>query len=259
MRIATWNINSVRTREQRVRDFLDRSDVDVLCLQETKCTDKQFPDFTDTGYEQAHFGLHSFNGVAILSRVGLDNVSTDFGQPGFNKDLSAEQTLEARAIGAECGGVTVWSLYVPNGREISDPHYTYKLAWLSKLAEYATTGPTKLCLVGDFNIAPRDEDVWDRSYFDGKTHVTPHERAALSALEASGLSQATELIQDEYTYWDYQALRFQKNEGMRIDLHYARGITPTSARVDRDERKGKGASDHAPVIVDYTLDTPTLF
>lgn len=263
MRIATWNINSVRTREQRVRDFLERSDVDVLCLQETKCTDKQFPDFTDTGYQQAHFGLHSFNGVAILSRVGLEDVSTDFGQPGFDKDLAAEQTLEARAIGANCGGVNVWSLYVPNGREIADPHYTYKLAWLDKLAEYAKEGPEKLCLVGDFNIAPRDEDVWDRSYFDGKTHVTPRERASLTKLEEAGLSQATEMIQDEYTYWDYQALRFQKGEGIRIDLQYARGITPTGARVDRDERKGKGASDHAPVIVDYDFQaeasSPTLF
>jgi len=251
MRIATWNINSVRTREQRVRDFLERSDADVLCLQETKCTDAQFPDFTDTGFDQAHFGLHSFNGVAILSRVGLENVSHDFGQPGFDKDLDANQDLEARAIGAECGGVTVWSLYVPNGREIHDPHYTYKLAWLDKLADYAANDPDTLCLAGDFNIAPRDKDVWDRSYFEGKTHVTPKERAALSKLEEAGLTQATTLIEDEYTYWDYQALRFQKGEGIRIDLQYARGITATDARVDRDERKGKGASDHAPVIVDY--------
>lgn len=251
MRIATWNINSVRTREQRVRDFLERSDVDVLCLQETKCTDKQFPDFTDTGYEQAHFGLHSFNGVAILSRLGLEEVSHDFGQPGFDKNLDAEQTMEARALGAVCGGVTVWSLYVPNGREISDPHYTYKLAWLGALAEYAKSGPEKLCLVGDFNIAPRDKDVWDRSFFDGKTHVTPRERDALKKLEQAGLTQTTTMIEDQYTYWDYQALRFQKNEGMRIDLHFARGLEATDARVDRDERKGKGASDHAPVIVDY--------
>ncbi len=265
MRIATWNINSVRTREQRVRDFLERSDVDVLCLQETKCTDKQFPDFTDLGYEQAHHGLHSFNGVAILSRVGLHDVKTDFGQPGFNKDLTAKQSVEARAIGATVGPgvnggaedqvVEVWSLYVPNGREIRDPHYSYKLRWLDALADYSggvsKKSPHNLCLVGDFNIAPRDEDVWDRSWFNGKTHVTPNERARLHNLEESGLTQATELIQDKYTYWDYQALRFQKNEGIRIDLQYARGITATEARVDRDERATKGASDHAPVIVDY--------
>lgn len=252
MRIATWNINSVRKREQRVRDFLERSDVDVLCLQETKCTNAQFPDFTDTGYEQAHNGGSSFNGVAILSRVGLDNVSTEFGQPGFSKDLSKEPAVEARAIGAECNGVTVWSLYVPNGREIADPHYTYKLRWLHALADYAAQGPEKLCLVGDFNIAPRDEDVWDRSYFNGKTHVTPRERACLGELEKAGLTAATDLIKNEYTYWDYQAMRFPKNEGIRIDLQYARGITAESARVDRDERKGKEPSDHAPVIVDYS-------
>lgn len=255
MRIATWNINSVRKREQRVRDFLDRSDVDVLCLQETKCTDEQFPDFTDTGYAQAHHGLNSFNGVAILSRVGLDNIQHDFGQPGFAKDLSATPTVEARAIGAECGGVTVWSLYVPNGRDIADPHYTYKLRWLQALAAYAATGPKALCLVGDFNIAPRDADVWDRSYFNGKTHVTPRERACLDDLEQAGLTPATDLIKDHYTYWDYQAMRFQKNEGIRIDLHYARGLTAESARVDRDERSGKEPSDHAPVIVDYSIDS----
>jgi len=160
--------------------------------------------------------------------------------------------VEARAIGAECNGVTVWSLYVPNGREIADPHYTYKLRWLHALADYAAQGPEKLCLVGDFNIAPRDEDVWDRSYFNGKTHVTPRERACLDELEKAGLTAATDLIKDEYTYWDYQAMRFPKNEGIRIDLQYARGITAESARVDRDERKGKEPSDHAPVIVDYS-------
>lgn len=255
MRIATWNINSVRTREQRVRDFLEHSDVDVLCLQETKCTDKQFPDFTDLGYEQAHHGLHSFNGVALLSRVGLEDVLTDFGQPGFDKDLTAPQDLEARAIGAVCGGVRVWSLYVPNGREIRDPHYTYKLRWLDALASYAKKEETedKLVLTGDFNIAPRDEDVWDRSFFDGKTHVTPNERARLRAFQDANLVEATDMIKDHYTYWDYQALRFQKNEGIRIDLQFSRGVTATSARVDRDERKGKGASDHAPVIVDYAV------
>ncbi|RAV32303.1 exodeoxyribonuclease III [Corynebacterium heidelbergense] len=254
MRIATWNINSVRTRAERVRDFLERSDVDVLCLQETKCTDEQFPDFSSTGYEQAHHGLHAFNGVALLSRVGLEDVRTDFGQPGFAKDLTATQEQEARAIGAICGGVEVWSLYVPNGREICDPHYTYKLAWLKALATYAADqAPSKLCLTGDFNIAPRDEDVWDREVFNGRTHVTPRERQALAALEAAGMTQATALVEDEYTYWDYQAMRFSKNEGMRIDLQFARGITPESARVDRDERKGKGASDHAPVVVTYGL------
>lgn len=251
----------MRTREQRVRDFLERSDVDVLCLQETKCTDAQFPDFNDTGYEQAHFGLHAFNGVAILSRIGLTDIKTDFGQPGFDKDLDADQLLEARAIGATVGlgsaegPVEVWSLYVPNGREIHDPHYSYKLRWLDTLADYAAQGTGPLVLCGDFNIAPRDEDVWDRSVFNGKTHVTPRERAALKKLESVGLTQATEIIHDQYTYWDYQALRFQKDEGIRIDLHYARGLDATAGHVDKDERRGKGASDHAPVIIDYHADT----
>lgn len=254
MRIATWNINSVRTRTERVREFLQRADVDVLCLQETKCRDADFPDFTDLGYQQAHHGLHSFNGVAILSRVGLESVTTDFGQPGFAKDLDDTPGVEARAIGATCADVQVWSLYVPNGREISDPHYSYKLRWLDALAHYASTqAPQRLCLTGDFNIAPRDSDVWDRAYFDGRTHVTPRERAALTRLHDAGLTQATDLVAEHYTFWDYQALRFQKNEGMRIDLQFARGIEALSARVDRDERKGKGASDHVPVIVDYRV------
>lgn len=291
MRIATWNINSVRIREQRVRDFLARQDVDILCLQETKCTDEQFPDFTDAGYQQAHCGLHSFNGVAILSRVGLEDPIHDFGQPGFDKDPAAAQPVEARALGALCDGVRVWSLYVPNGREISDLHYTYKLAWLQALARYAASGesvshrhtsvptaasPTAqahsegtlpvhagteepLVLAGDFNIAPRDEDVWDRTLFDGRTHVTPRERAALRELEKAGLTEATALIQDQFTYWDYQALRFQKGEGMRIDLQFSRGLSARSGFVDRKERAGKGASDHAPVIIDYEhTDTPSV-
>lgn len=258
MRIATWNINSVRTRADRVRSFLERSDVDVLCLQETKCTDEQFPDFSDTGYEQAHFGLHSFNGVAVLSRVGLTDIRRDFGQPGFDKDLSAEQALEARALGAVCGGVEVWSLYVPNGREIRDPHYSYKLRWLTALADYAETqvsaGARPLVVTGDFNIARTDSDVWDIEAFRGRTHVTPRERQCLDELERrASMTEATALIAEDKTYWDYQAQRFARGQGMRIDMQFVHGMSATAARVDRDERKGQGASDHAPVIVDYTV------
>ena len=243
MRVATWNINSVRTREARVRDFLSRSDVDVLCLQETKCTDAQFPDFSDTGYEQAHHGLGSFNGVAVLSRVGIDEVTTDFGQPGFDKDPAAPQEQEARALGVTCGGVRVWSLYVPNGREISDA-----------LASYAEQEHRPTVVTGDFNITPTDDDVWDPSFFVGKTHVTPRERAALRHLEDAGLTEATAPLHGRYSYWDYQAMRFQRGQGIRIDLQYCRGITPADDPepwVDVDERRGKGASDHAPVIVAY--------
>lgn len=254
MRIATWNINSVRTREQRVRDFLERSDVDVLCLQETKCTDAQFPDFSGTGYEQAHHGLHSFNGVAILSRVGLEDPRHDVGQPGFSKDPAEEQAQEARALGAVCGGVEVWSLYTPNGREIADPHYTYKLDWLAAVQRYLADADAaeKVCVVGDLNIAPTDADVWDPSYFAGRTHVTPRERRALEGFRSAGLVEATAGLEGTYSYWDYQAMRFQRNQGMRIDLQYCRGIEPVEAWVDADERRGKGASDHAPVIVDYS-------
>ncbi|MGP9724854.1 exodeoxyribonuclease III [Corynebacterium sp. AOP40-9SA-29] len=259
MRIASWNINSVRTREQRVRDFLERSDVDVLCLQETKCTDAQFPDFSDLGYEHAHAGENAWNGVAILSRVGLQDVRTDFGQPGFSKDPAEEPVTEPRAIGAVCGGVEVWSLYVPNGREISDRHFTYKLDFLDALASYLETGKdgspaVPVVVVGDFNIIPTDEDLWDRSWFEGKTHVTPRERAALEAIrERGGMTEATAPLKGTYSYWDYQAMRFQKNQGIRIDLQYSRGVEPSSPSVDRNERSGKGASDHAPVIVEYAL------
>ncbi|MDN8579152.1 exodeoxyribonuclease III [Corynebacterium bovis] len=257
MRIATWNINSVRTREDRVRDFLRRSDVDVLCLQETKCTDAQFPDFSDTGYAQAHHGLHAFNGVAVLSRVGLDDPRHDLGQPGFAKDPFAPQEQEARALGAVCGGVEVWSLYTPNGREIADRHYTYKLDWLDAVRRYAAAGPTPLCLVGDMNIAPTDADVWDPAVFAGRTHVTPRERAALAALRDAGLTEATADLHGTWTYWDYQGGRFRRDEGMRIDLQFTRGLTVERAWVDVGERRGKGASDHAPVIVDYTVDGTT--
>lgn len=255
MRIATWNINSARIRESRIRDFLVRSDVDVLCLQETKCTDEQFPDFSDTGYAQAHHGDGSFNGVAILSRVGLDSERIDFGQPGFDKDPAADQAPEPRALGAVCGGVEVWSLYVPNGREISDRHYTYKLDFLDALATYVGRTTRPLVLTGDFNIIPTDDDVWDPSLFLGKTHTTPRERAALHHLEDAGLTEATAPLRGSYSYWDYQAMRFQRGQGIRIDLQYCRGIDPAADPapvVDIAERRGKGASDHAPVVVTYT-------
>lgn len=256
LRIATWNINSARTREDRVREFLARSDVDVLCLQETKCTDAQFPDFSDTGYRQVHHGDGSFNGVALLSRVGVSDVRTDFGQPGFDKDPAAPQEPEARALGAVCGGVEVWSLYVPNGREISDRHYTYKLDFLGALASYAEKTEGPLVLAGDFNIIPTDDDVWDPSLFVGKTHVTPRERAALRRLEDAGLTESTAPLTGTYSYWDYQSLRFQRGQGIRIDLQFCRCITPSAGEApvtDTDERRGRGASDHAPVTVTYTV------
>ena len=256
MRIATWNVNSVRARGERIAAWLQRGDVDVAAVQETKCRDDQFPTelFTDLGYEVAHHGLSQWNGVAVLSRVGLDDVQIGFpGQPGWGDPAAPE----ARALGAVCGGVRVWSLYVPNGRELDHPHYQYKLDWLAALRAAAqgwlTTDP-QLALVGDWNIAPRDEDVWDMSAFAGATHVSPPERAALAALQDVGLTEVTrEHTPGGYTYWDYQRLRFPRNEGMRIDLALASpalAARVSGAHIERDERKGKGPSDHVPVVVD---------
>ncbi len=258
MRLATWNINSVRARVDRAIAFLERTGTDVLALQETKCADAQFPvaPFEAAGYEVAHVGVNQWNGVAVVSRVGLDDVETSFpGQPAFG------EKVEARALGATCGGVRVWSLYVPHGREVGDPHYAYKLRWLDELraraAGWLADDPAaQVALVGDWNVAPLDTDVWDVAYFAGKTHVTPAERDAFAAFGAAGYTEVTrEAIPGEhtYTYWDYQRLRFPRNEGMRIDFAYlspAARARVTGVTIDRDERKGKGASDHVPVVVD---------
>ncbi|MBB6173765.1 exodeoxyribonuclease-3 [Nocardiopsis mwathae] len=265
MRIATWNVNSIRARAERVAAWLERSDVDVVAIQETKCRDEQFPAsvFTDLGYEVAHHGLSQWNGVAIASRVGLEDVRIGFpDQPGWGEPAAAE----ARAIGATCDGAQVWSLYVPNGREIDDPHYAYKLDWLEKLRRFgaqrlADDPAARIALCGDFNVAPQDDDVWDMAEFEGKTHVTKAEREAFTALVDTGFAEVVRAHAPGpgvYTFWDYQGLSFPKKKGMRIDfalLSPALAARVSDARIDRDERKGKGASDHAPVIVD--LDAPS--
>lgn len=265
MRICVWNVNSARTRLERMAGLLERHDVDVLAVQETKCRDHQFPAarFEELGYRVAHHGLNQWNGVAIISRVGLDDVVTGFpGQPGFTKDQKLEQLPEARHIAATCGGVRVHSVYVPNGREIGDPHYDYKLRFLEALRDAGKASldddpAHKAMIGGDFNIAPRDEDVWDMAFFEGKTHVTGPERAAFEALQEAGFRDVTRpWTEGQWTYWDYQQLRFQKRQGMRIDFQLATPAlaeTVTGAFIDREERKGKGASDHAPVIVDYDV------
>jgi len=259
MRLATWNINSIRAREERALAWLERTETDVLALQETKCTDAQFPRaaFEAAGYEVATCGYSQWNGVAILSRVGLDDVELGFpGQPAFGEVPAAE----ARAIGATCGGVRVWSLYVPHGRAPDDPHYAYKLAWLEALRGQAAgwldaDRTAQIALVGDWNVAPLDTDVWDVTVFEGGTHVSPPERAAFAAFAAAGYVEVTRQHLPEerrYTYWDYQQLRFPKNEGLRIDFAYgspALAARVTGVTIDRNERKGKGASDHVPVIL----------
>jgi exodeoxyribonuclease-3 len=260
VRIATWNVNSVTARLPRVLEWLESAAPDVVCLQETKVAADAFP-FAEVGalgYEVAHHGQGRWNGVAIVSRVGLEDVTRGFpGDPGFPD----AETLEARAIGATCGGVRLWSLYVPNGREPDNPHFAYKLAWLAALAdavrEEATAGG-RFGLLGDFNVAPDDTDVWDVAKFVGATHVTPEERLALARLRDLGLVDVMPRAlkgPHPYTFWDYRAGAFHKAEGMRIDLLYANpalAASVTDAYVDREARKGKGASDHAPLVVDLT-------
>ncbi|GHG43298.1 putative exodeoxyribonuclease III protein XthA [Sinomonas cellulolyticus] len=270
VKLATWNVNSLRARADRVESWLLRSDVDVLAIQETKCRDENFPWelFERNGYEVAHFGVSQWNGVAIASRVGLEDVERTFpDQPSFGKN--GENTAqEARAIGATCAGVRVWSLYVPNGRALNDEHMPYKLEWLKVLsghaAEWVREDPSaQIALVGDWNIAPRDEDVWDIDYFrnGGLTHVSEPERAAFRAFEDAGFADVARPFTPGpgvYTYWDYTQLRFPRKEGMRIDFVLgspALAARVTGAMIDREERKGKGASDHAPVVVDLA-DTP---
>jgi len=260
MRVATWNINSIRARTERAVAFLQRTGVDVLALQETKCKDDQFPHeaFAELGYEVAHVGRSQWNGVAVVSRVGIDDVEVGFpGMPSWGDPAAPE----ARALGVTAGGVRVWSLYVPNGREIDDPHYVYKLEWLAALRDAAagwlTADPAaQVALVGDWNIAPLDTDVWDPAWFAGRTHVTPAERAAFTAIADVGYTEASRVhlpAEHTYTYWDYQQLRFPKNKGMRIDFTYASpalAARVTGATIERDERKGTGPSDHVPVVLD---------
>jgi exodeoxyribonuclease-3 len=258
VRIATWNVNSARARLERIVAWVERSDVDVVALQETKCKDDQFPSdrFEAIGYQVAHHGHSQWNGVAILSRVGIQDVEMGFpGQPGWGEPLAAE----ARAIGATCGGVRVWSLYVPNGRQLGDPHLAYKLDWLEHLRQagagwLAADPSAQVALVGDWNVAPRDEDVWDMQVFAHSTHVSPPERAAFQAIVDAGYADVVRPhTEGQFTYWDYTQLRFPKKQGMRIDFVLASpalAARVTGAAIDREERKGKGASDHAPVIVE---------
>lgn len=262
MRIATWNINSVRTRAQRAVDLLAKHDIDVLCLQETKVADAKFPrePFEEAGYHVTCHGLNQWNGVAILSKEEPEEVQTFFpGQPGFHKDPTKEQAREARALSARIRGIEMWSLYIPNGRDITDRHFDYKLDFLYSLARYAETrAQSKLLLTGDFNIAPRDEDVWDMSLFRGKTHVTEPERAAFQMLEEAGLVEVTRRFTEaeRWTYFDYKSLRFQKNEGMRIDFQLASeplARLVQGAQVDMVERAGDKTSDHVPLIADFDV------
>jgi exodeoxyribonuclease-3 len=255
VRIATWNVNSVKQRLPRLLSWLDERRPDVVCLQETKLADEAFfellgDEIAERSYAVAAHGEPTWNGVAILSRVGLDDVTVGLpGAPGFPHQ-------EARAMAASCGGVRVVSVYVPNGRRPDSEHYEYKLAWLAALREMIAEGAEATVVCGDMNIAPTDDDVFDPDAYVGQTHVTPPERAALEELRALGLRDVVrERWPDErvFTYWDYRAGMFHQDLGMRIDLVLAGPPIADRVRaawVDRKARKGSGPSDHAPVIVD---------
>ena len=258
MLIATWNVNSLKVRLPRVEEWLGYAQPDVLLLQETKLADSAFPAlaFGALGYETAHHGQGQWNGVAVLSRVGLTDVVAGFGDDD-------EPDRDARIIWATCGGVRVASVYVPNGRALDDDHYVYKLAWLERLrarlvAEHDPSEP--LVIGGDYNIAPTDDDVWDRKVFEGSTHVSEPEREALRALQDWGLQDTFRLRHPEpglYTYWDYRAGAFHKKMGMRIDLLLAtRPVAEamTFTLMDRQARKGTQPSDHAPLLIDVDAD-----
>ncbi|HEX2904219.1 MAG TPA: exodeoxyribonuclease III [Jatrophihabitans sp.] len=255
MRIATWNVNSIKQRMPRFLPWLDERQPDVVCLQETKLGDEAIaglmePALAERGYTGVYVGQAQWNGVALLSRVGLTDVVRGLPDaPGF-------PDVEARAVSAVCGGIRVHSLYVPNGRSVGSEHYQYKLAWLDALRADVAAGPEAALVCGDMNIAPANADVFDPAAYLGQTHVTEPERASLRALLELGLH---DLVRDRwpdqtvFSYWDYRAGMFHKNLGMRIDLIL--GSTPVAERVraawiDRKARKGSGPSDHAPVIVD---------
>ncbi len=255
VRVATWNVNSVKQRLPRLLAWLDQRRPDVVCLQETKLADEAFDtllggELSARGYAVARHGEVQWNGVAILSRVGLEDVVAGLDRgPGFPHQ-------EARAVSATCGGVRVHSVYVPNGREPDSEHYQYKLGWLAALRDEVAAGQKDAMVCGDVNIAPTDADVFDPAAYVGQTHVTPPERAALAELGEVGLRDVVRdrwPTQQVFTYWDYRAGMFHQNLGMRIDLVLA--SEPVAGRVraawvDRHARKGTGPSDHAPVIVD---------
>ena len=255
MRIVSWNVNSLRARQERVEEWLAEVEPDVLCMQETKLADDAFPalSFEALGYESAHFGQGQWNGVAILSKVGLDDVVTNFAD-------GIEPDPDARIVTATCGGVRVTCCYVPNGRALDDDHYTYKLSWLDRLVDHLgrdTSPDDDVVVTGDFNIAPEDRDVYDISKFEGATHVSQAERDRLAALCDWGLTDLFRVqhpdAESVYSWWDYRRGDFHQGRGLRIDL--ALGTSSVADRlewcaIDRNARKGTSPSDHAPLLVD---------
>jgi exodeoxyribonuclease-3 len=253
VKVATWNVNSLTARLGRVEAWLASRDPDVVLIQETKQNDVKFPtrELTDLGYESAHYGQGQWNGVAILSKLGIEDVARGFG----------DDDPEARIIAATCGGVRVVSCYVPNGRALDNPHYVYKLQWLEKLRDLVSARDVGQSIVvgGDFNVTPTDFDCYDPSQFVGATHVSEPEREALRALEATGLTDLTRALHPDepsYSWWDYRNGSFHRGWGLRIDLLFvdqALLARAMASYVDRDERKGEKPSDHAPVIGEFSV------
>jgi len=272
VRIATWNVNSLKARLEKVTWWLERAKPDVLLMQETKLADDDVPReaFERAGYDLAHHGEGRWNGVAIASRVGAGEVVTNFGEPlrpPKTEDVSDDEPLaEARMIAAVCGGVRVLSIYAPNGRAVDSPFYQAKLVWYERLARWlaeAADPAGALVIGGDFNVAPADADVWDPAACHGGTHVSPPERTAFARLCAWGLVDAYRLHHpepDRFTWWDYRAGSFHKNFGMRIDhllVTQSVAARTIAAEIDREARKGKPTpSDHTPLVID--LDEPGL-
>jgi exodeoxyribonuclease-3 len=252
MRIATWNVNSLNARQERVEEWLREVEPDVVCMQETKLANDAFPylAFQALGYEAAHHGEGRWNGVGILSRVGLDDAAADFADGG-------PAAADARIVSATCAGIRVASVYVPNGRSVDHEQYQYKLSWLARVCDHLDAGGAdEIVIAGDFNIAPEDIDVYDPAKFDGATHVSQPERDALAAIEALGLRDVFRehvSAPGVYSWWDYRAGDFHQGRGMRIDLVLASPSVADRVEwviIDRNARKGKSPSDHAPVVVD---------
>jgi len=259
MRLVSWNVNSIRTRADRVLAWMGEHEPDVLAIQETKCTEADFPHggFAELGYESVHHGIDHWNGVAIISRVGIEAPQAGFShgqRPPFD---------EARLLLATCGGVRVASLYVPNGRALDDPHYLQKLVWLERLrTEALLAGPEmeRLALLGDFNVAPTDDDIYEPKRWKRRTHASPPERAAITALCDTGLVDITRAHHEPpgpWTWWNYRTNAIEKNQGLRIDLALVGSQIAGRTRrvwIDIDERRGERPSDHAPLVLD--LDDP---
>lgn len=261
MRIATWNVNSIRSRHRRALAWLERHRPDVALLQETKCDDDVIRAFADDAdvldYELVHHGRDHWNGVAILSRVGLDDVRC--GLPGANR----APYDEARVVSANCGGIDVHSVYAPNGRALDDPHYLFKLVWLERVRTVVRHDRPTI-LAGDVNVAPADLDVYDPVRWRRRTHASPPERAAIQSLFDDGLVDVTRREHPGpgvFTWWSYRPGQFERNRGLRIDLALCSPDVADRVHavwIDTDERaddgrSGEKPSDHAPVVVDLTL------